>query len=112
MEYQDLTREVAVPESVLNYAVKLVTMSRPKSDLAPSFVKEYMSWGAGPRASQNIILAAKTRALSQGRYNVSDEDIQSLAIPVLRHRIVHTYAAEAEGITTDDLIKKLLITAH
>lgn len=112
MEYQELTREVAVPESVLNYAVKLVTMSRPKSDLAPSFVKEYMSWGAGPRASQNIILAAKTRALSQGRYNVSDEDIQSLAIPVLRHRIVHNYAAEAEGMTTDDLIKKLLVTAH
>jgi len=110
--FQKLTREVAVPESVLKYAVKLVTMSRPKSELAPQFVKEYMSWGAGPRASQNIILAGKTRALTQGRYNVSDEDIQALAIPVLRHRIVNNYAAEAEGISTDDLILQLLTAAQ
>lgn len=112
LKFQKLTREVAVPESVLKYAVKLVTMSRPKSDLSPSFVKEYMSWGAGPRASQNIILAGKTRALTQGRYNVSDDDIRALAIPVLRHRIVNNYAAEAEGISTDDLIEKLLIEAQ
>lgn len=112
LNFQKLTREVAVPESVMKYAVKLVTMSRPKSDLSPSFVKEYMSWGAGPRASQNIILAGKTRALTQGRYNVSDDDIRALAIPVLRHRIVNNYAAEAEGISTDDLIEKLLIEAQ
>lgn len=112
LNFQKLTREVAVPESVLKYAVKLVTMSRPKSDLAPDFVKEYMSWGAGPRASQNIVLAGKTRALTQGRYNVSDEDIQALAIPVLRHRIVNNYAAEAEGISTDDLIEQLLKAAQ
>lgn len=109
--FQKLTREVAVPESVLKFAVNLVTMSRPKADIAPAFVKEYMSWGAGPRASQNLILAGKTRALTQGRFNVADEDIQALAIPVLRHRIVNNYAAEAEGISTDDLINKLLVTA-
>lgn len=109
---QRITREVAVPDSVLHYAVKLVAMTRPKSDMAPDFVKQYMSWGAGPRASQNLILAGKTRALSQGRFNVADEDIQALAIPVLRHRIVNNYSAEAEGITTDDLIKKLLVKAH
>jgi MoxR-like ATPase len=112
LKFQKLTREVAVPESVMKYAVKLVTMSRPKSDLSPTFVKEYMSWGAGPRASQNLILAGKTRALTQGRYNVSDDDIRALAIPVLRHRIVNNYAAEAEGISTDDLIEKLLIEAQ
>jgi MoxR-like ATPase len=112
LRFQKLTREVAVPESVINFAVKLVTMSRPKSDLAPDFVKEYMSWGAGPRASQNIILAGKTRALTEGRYNVTDEDIRALAIPVMRHRIVNNYAAEAEGISTDILIEKLLISAH
>jgi MoxR-like ATPase len=108
---QKLTREVAVPDSVLRFAVKLVTMSRPKSDLAPDFVREYMSWGAGPRASQNLILAGKTRALSQGRFHVRDEDIISLASPVLRHRIVNNYAAEAEGITTDVLIDRLLVAA-
>lgn len=112
IELQSLTREVAVPESVLKYAVKLVTMSRPKSELAPDFVRNYLSWGAGPRASQNLILAGKTRALSQGRFNVTDEDIQALAIPVLRHRIVHNYSAEAEGITTDTIIERLLKVAH
>lgn len=112
IKLQSLTREVAVPESVLKFAVQLVTMSRPKSDLAPDYIKQYMSWGAGPRASQNLILAGKTRALSQGRFNVADEDIKALAIPVLRHRIVNNYAAEAEGITTDVLIEKLLVSAH
>lgn len=108
---QELTREVAVPDSVLRYAVRLVTMTRPASDIAPDFVKQYMSWGAGPRASQNIILASKTRALSQGRFSVTEEDIQALAAPVLRHRIVNNYAAEAEQITTDVLIERLLKTA-
>lgn len=111
LELQRITREVAVPESVLRFAVKLVTMSRPKSDIAPDFVKEYMSWGAGPRASQNLILAGKTRALSQGRFHVSDDDIIALASPVMRHRIVNNYAAEAEGITTDVLVERLVTVA-
>jgi MoxR-like ATPase len=108
---QAVTREVAVPESVLRFAVSLVTMSRPASNLAPDFVKQYMSWGAGPRASQNLILAGKSRALSQGRFSVSDDDIRALAIPVLRHRIVNNYAAEAENITADILIERMVEAA-
>jgi len=108
VELQDLVREVPVPEGVLDAAVKLVTKSRPQSDIAPEFIKKYMSWGAGPRASQYLILGGKARALTRGRYNVSVEDIRALAKPVLRHRIVNNYAAEAEGLTTDKLIEMLL----
>lgn len=108
IELQDLVREVPVPEGVLDAAVKLVTKSRPQSDIAPEFIKKYMSWGAGPRASQYLVLGGKARALSRGRYNVSVEDIRALAKPVLRHRIVNNYAAEAEGLTTDKLIEMLL----
>jgi MoxR-like ATPase len=112
LTFQKMTREVVVPESVLNFAVSLVSNSRPRSINAPSFVKEYISWGAGPRASQNLILASKTRALSHGRFNIIDEDIHALAVPILRHRIVHNYSAEAEGITTDDLIDQLVSASH
>jgi len=108
IEFQELVREVPVPESVLHMAVKLVGMTRPNSALAPDFINKYMSWGAGPRASQFLILGSKARALSQGRFNVTEEDIRHLAIPVLRHRLVNNYAAEAEGFTTVELIKKLL----
>ncbi|MEO1023719.1 MAG: MoxR family ATPase [Bacteroidota bacterium] len=106
--YQQLVREIPVPDSVLDYAVRLVGMTRPNSDLAPEFVKQYMSWGAGPRASQYLILGGKARALSQGRYNVSEDDIKALAVPVLRHRIVNNYAAEAEGFTTVKLIENIV----
>jgi len=108
LELQKLVRQVPVPESVLKYAVTLVGMSRPNSDIAPSFVNKYLSWGAGPRASQYLILGGKTRALSRGRFNVTEEDIRALATPVLRHRIVNNYAAEAEGLTTVKLIDKLV----
>ncbi|MEL7834599.1 MoxR family ATPase [Fodinibius sp. Rm-B-1B1-1] len=108
IELQDLVREVPVPEGVLQSAVELVTKTRPQSDIAPEFIKKYMSWGAGPRASQYLILGSKARALSRGRYNVSEEDIRALAKPVLRHRIVNNYAAEAEGLTVDKLIGMLL----
>ena len=108
MDYQDLVREVPVPDSVLEFAVRLVSMTRPNTDRAPDFVNKYMSWGAGPRASQFLVIGGKARALSQGRYNVTEEDIRSLAIPVLRHRIVNNYAAEAEGLDTVSLIRRLL----
>ncbi len=106
-ELQDLVREVPVPESVLDYAVELVSKTRPNTPMAPDFINKYMSWGAGPRASQYLILGGKARALSQGRYHVTEEDITALAIPVLRHRIVNNYAAEAEGFTTVKLINML-----
>lgn len=107
-QLQSLVREVPVPDSVLDYAVKLVGMTRPNSEMAPDYIKKYMSWGAGPRASQYLILGGKARALSKGRYNVTEEDIKALAVPVLRHRIVNNYAAEAEGFTTIKLIERLL----
>ncbi|MEQ8525531.1 MoxR family ATPase [Gracilimonas sp.] len=106
-ELQSLVREVPVPDNVLDYAVELVSKTRPNTDMAPDFVNKYMSWGAGPRASQYLILGGKARALSQGRYHVTEEDIKTLAIPVLRHRIVNNYAAEAEGYTTVKLINML-----
>lgn len=108
IELQDLIREVPVPKQVLEKAVTLVTKTRPNTKLAPDFVNQYLSWGAGPRASQYLILGAKTRALSKGRYNVEMEDLQTIAVPVLRHRIVTNYAAEAEGLTTVNIIDKLL----
>ncbi|AXJ00888.1 MoxR-like ATPase [Cyclonatronum proteinivorum] len=106
--FQKLTRQVPVPESVLNYAVKIVNMTRPNTSYAPDFVNKYMTWGAGPRASQFLILGGKTRALADGRFNVTEEDINAIAIPVLRHRIVNNYAAEAEGIKAEDLINRIL----
>lgn len=110
INYQELVREVAVPESALEFAVRLVTMTRPEGDEAPDFVKQYISWGAGPRASQYLIIGSKARALSKGRYNISEEDITALAVPVLRHRIVNNYSAEAENITTVHLIERMLET--
>lgn len=106
--YQQLVREVTVPRQVLENAIKLVSMTRPDAESAPDFVKQYLSWGAGPRASQYLILGGKTRALSRGRFNVTDEDVKSLAIPVLRHRIVTNYSAEAEGIDVAGVIKRLI----
>lgn len=108
IEFQKLVREVPLPDHVLDKTIKLVTQTRPKTDSSPDFVDKYLSWGAGPRASQYLVLGAKTRALSLGRYNVEMEDIEALAIPVLRHRIVTNYAAEAEGLTSVDIINMLL----
>ena len=107
-QLQALVREVPVPENVLDFAVELVSKTRPGTEIAPEFINKYMSWGAGPRASQYLILGGKARALSQGRYHVTEDDIRELAIPVLRHRIVNNYAAEAEGFTTVKLIEMLL----
>ena len=108
LQIQSLVREVPLPEHVLHKTVKLVTQTRPKTAHSPDIVDKYLSWGAGPRASQYLALGAKTRALSQGRFNVEMEDIEALAVPVLRHRIVTNYAAEAEGLTTVDIINELV----
>jgi len=107
-ELQSLVRKVPVPDSVLDYAVKLVSATRPNTDNTPDFVNKYMSWGAGPRASQYLIIGGKARALSEGRFNVTLEDINALAVPVLRHRIVNNYAAEAEGYSTVKLIEMII----
>ena len=105
--YQDLVRYVPIADNVIEYVVKLVAKSRPKNVSAPDFVKKYISYGAGPRASQYLVLGAKVRALLDGRFTPSIDDIRALATSVLRHRIVMNFNAEAEGISTIDLIERL-----
>lgn len=108
LEFQRIARQVPAAEAVIQYAVRLVHASRPQSDLAPQFIKDWVSWGAGIRASQNLILAGKVRALLLGRYNVSYGDVRALAPSVLRHRILLNFHAEAERVTTDHVIQRLL----
>ncbi|MCA1562786.1 MAG: AAA family ATPase [Acidobacteria bacterium] len=108
LEIQSLVREVVVAEEVARYAVRLVDASRPGRQSDLQFVREWVKWGAGLRASQSLILAGKARALIHGRYHVSVADIQALARPVLRHRIIPNFYAESERITPDNLIERLL----
>lgn len=105
--FQELIRSVPVADNVLEYAVNLVGKTRPGRELATSEVNAYLSYGAGPRASQFLILGAKCHAIMHGKYSPDIEDVQAIAIPVLRHRVVKNYKAEAEGITTEAIIKKL-----
>ncbi len=108
LEFQRIARQVPAAEAVIQYAVRLVHASRPQTANAPQFVKDWVSWGAGIRASQNLILAGKVRALLHGRYNVSFNDVRALAPSVLRHRILLNFHAEAERVTTDEVIRLLL----
>jgi MoxR-like ATPase len=110
LRLQQLIRAIPVSKHVTGYAVDLVRASRPEETTAPPFIKEQVGWGAGPRASQALILCAKCYAAMSGRINVSCDDVRHLALPVLRHRISASFAAEAEGITTDAIIGKLLAT--
>lgn len=106
--FQELIRRVPVPDNVLEYAVSLVQKTRPGNSTAPDIAKQYISYGAGPRASQYLILGAKCHALLQGKYSPDIEDVQAMALAVLRHRVVRNYKAEAEGMTQEKLIKGLL----
>lgn len=108
LEFQRIARQVPAAEAVIRYAVRLVHASRPQSEAAPDFIKDWVSWGAGIRASQNLILAGKVRALLLGRYNVSFGDVRALVPSVFRHRILLNFHAEAERITTEHVIEKLL----
>ncbi|MCH7756135.1 AAA family ATPase, partial [candidate division KSB1 bacterium] len=108
MEFQKVVRRVPLSQQVAEYAVRLVASSRPSGENPPDFVKKWVSWGAGLRASQCLILGGKARAILEGRYNVSIKDIQALALPVLRHRILTNFYAESEKITSVDIISKLL----
>ncbi len=108
LEFQRIARQVPAAQAVIRYAVSLVHASRPQTEGGPQFIKDWVSWGAGLRASQNLILAGKVRALLSGRYNVSYGDVRALAFSVLRHRIILNFHAEAERITTDDVIQRLL----
>jgi MoxR-like ATPase len=106
---QDLIRKIPVSDYVLEYAVRLARATRPDDD-APDFVKNYVSWGAGPRASQYLTLGAKTRAVLRGEATPTHEDVQAIAPAVLRHRMVTNFNAEAEGLTTDAVIGRLIET--
>ena len=110
MDLQDLVRAVPVAEGVIDYAVKLVRKTRPGEKDAPDFIKNYLSWGAGPRASQYLILGAKTKAVLDGRPTPEEADVKAMAYPVLRHRLVTSFAAEADGVTADDIVGRLLNT--
>ncbi|MCL5246982.1 MoxR family ATPase [Cellulophaga sp. 20_2_10] len=105
---QRLVRRIPVPDNVVEYAVKLVNSTRPNLDTAQDYVKQYIDWGAGPRASQNLILAAKANAAIRGKFSPDIEDVQAVAIGILRHRIIKNYKAEAEGISEEQIIGKLL----
>jgi MoxR-like ATPase len=105
-----LVRQVVVAEHVFQYAADLVRATRPRDADAAAFVREQVSWGAGPRAGQYLILAAKARALLNGRLHATTQDVRALAAPVLRHRLVTTFHADAEGVTADRIVERLLDT--
>ena len=108
LDYQQLIRRVPVADNVITYAVNLVKKTRPQSPESPEFIKQWITWGAGPRASQYLILGAKTLAVLNGRYTPEIEDVRKMALPVLRHRLVTSFNAEAEGIQTPEIVDKLL----
>lgn len=107
VDFQQLIRRIPVSDNVIEYAVTLVNKTRPKTKMAPDFVNNYLDWGAGPRASQNLILGAKANAALNGKFSPDIEDVQAVAHGILRHRIVKNYKADAEGISEEAIIQKL-----
>ncbi len=107
IDFQQLIRRIPVADNVIEYAVTMVGKTRPKSDAASDLVKNYVDWGAGPRASQNLILAAKTHAAINGKFSPDIENVQAVATSILRHRMIKNYKAEAEGVTEEEIIKSL-----
>ncbi|HOJ07576.1 MAG: AAA family ATPase [Ignavibacteriales bacterium] len=108
IDYQKLVLKVPVASNVIEFAVKISNMTRPVNGYAPKYVKDWVTWGAGPRASQYLVLAAKTKAIVEGRFTPNIDDIKSVVLPVLRHRIITNFSAEADGITSVDVIKKII----
>jgi MoxR-like ATPase len=108
LRFHDVVRKVPIAEDVIRMAVKIAAASRPKTPAAPDFVNQFVGWGAGTRAAQNLVLGGKARALLQGRAHVTPDDIKALAVPVLRHRILVNYRAEAEGVTVENIIERLV----
>lgn len=107
IDFQQVIRRIPVADNVVEYAVRLVGKTRPNSPEAPELVKNYVDWGAGPRASQNLILAAKAHAALQGKFSPDIENVQKVAVGILRHRMIKNYKAEAEGLSIDEIIKSL-----
>ena len=108
--YQDLVRRVPASDNVVEYAVRLVSDTTPSSDSAPDFIKQSVDWGAGPRASQYLVLGAKAKAILDGRPSPNITDVQSLALPILRHRVLPNFNAEAEGLKVEDILNQLIDT--
>src|SRR5438094_898607 len=108
LKLQHIVRQVVVADHVFEYAADLVRATRPREAAAPKFISDLVMWGAGPRASQYLILGGKARAILHGRLHVTTEDIKEVAYPVMRHRIVTTFNAEAEGVSTDDIVDRLI----
>ena len=108
IEHQHLVRRVPVPDHIYRYAAKLVRKTRPQGASAPAWLKPLVAWGAGPRAVQFLILGAKARAALHGSYMVRLEDIHEVAVPVLTHRVITTFAAQAEGLDAKQIVKRLI----
>src|SRR5208283_1926900 len=108
LEMQDIVRKVPVAPYVIRYAMKFTRLTRKEKGNVPDFIRNYVTWGAGPRATQFLILAAKARAVLHGRYYVACEDVRAVAVPVLRHRIITNFNAEAEGIKPDRIVQRLI----
>ena len=106
--FQKLIRSIPINNNVLEYAVSLVTKTRPNSKNSDNIVNEYIEWGAGPRASQYMILAAKCHSILNGKFTPDIEDVKAIAKPILRHRIVKNYKAESKGMSVDDIIETIL----
>jgi MoxR-like ATPase len=106
--FQQLVKKVPVSDNVIKYAVSLVSSTRPNNGSSPNFVKEWINWGAGPRASQYLILGAKTNAILQGRPTPDIDDVKNCAIPVLRHRLITNFKAQADSVKVEDIIEKLV----
>ncbi len=108
LTYQGLVRRIPVADNVLEYAVKLATRTRPGMADAPAIIKDHVSWGAGPRASQYLVVGAKCHALARGKFSPDIDDVQAVALPILRHRLVRNYKAEAEGVTVERIVNGIL----
>jgi MoxR-like ATPase len=110
LRLQDVVKRVPVGDHVIDFAAKLVRATRPKDPSAPDFVREMVGWGAGPRAGISLITAAKAHAVLRGRFHATTADVAAIAAPVMRHRVITTFNAEAAGVSSDDVIQKLLAT--
>jgi MoxR-like ATPase len=108
IELQHIVRRVPVADHVFAYAKKITRMTRPGTPEAAPFVNKWLTWGAGPRASMNLILAAKAHAVLKGNHHVAADDVAAVAAPILRHRLIPNFAAQSEGITSDDIVKRLV----
>jgi MoxR-like ATPase len=108
LDFQQLVRMVPIAETLSRYVVSVVRATRPKNEIAPELVKKYVNYGASVRAAQFIVLAAKARSLSHNRYHVTYDDITSVVVPVLRHRILLNFHAESDGIDADEILKHLI----